>query len=239
MSSKVKYIGIESRIQYEVLEAAVFDYLQNGSIDKERCLLHIKQFTKGDNRAVKILKHISVLLKNNKYVLEIISRNLDTSTFYQIGISDRRALICCLFCQSFPIGYDILIVLAQALKVQEIVSKEVIVQKIGAIYGGNRAMHIAITEVMPLLIEFGLIVRVKVGLYTSAKKLTIANNLISEIVLYTDIKLSGSKSVLIDDLNFKPWYSFFDISSLETEKLSKFISKKESAVGKGYLSISN
>lgn len=237
MSSKGKYIGIESRIQYEVLEAALFDYLQSGSLDKEKCLSHIKQFTKGENRAVKILKHITVLLSKNKYLFDVLSNYFDASSYYQISSSDRRSLILCLFCQSFPIGYEILIVLAQALKVQTLVSKEVIVQKIGAIYGGNRAMHIAITEVLPLLIEIGIIQRVKVGLYTSAEKLTISNNLISEIVIYADIKLSGSKSVLIDDLSFKPWYSYFDISSLETKKLGRIISKKESSVGKGYLTI--
>ena len=68
MSSKGKYIGIESRIQYEVLESALYDYLQNGTLNKDKCLLHIKQFTKGENRAVKILKPITVLLAKNKHI---------------------------------------------------------------------------------------------------------------------------------------------------------------------------
>lgn len=236
MSNKGKYIGIESRIQYEILEAAIYDYLCNGNLDKEKCLSHIKQFTHGENRAGKILKHITVLLTKNHALLEVVPKNQRTE-FYQLSIADRKAMILSVFCCSFPITYDILTILAQAFKVQEKVSKEVIVQKIGAIYGGNRAMHIAITEIMPFLIECGIIQRIKMGIYSLASKLVISNKFISELIIYTDIKLSGSKFLLIDELNFKPWYSYFNYSESLLKNYVYLLTKKESAVGRGYLTI--
>lgn len=237
MSSKGKYIGIESRVQYEILEAAIYDYLSNGALDKQKCLSHIKQFTKGENRAGKILKHISVLLSKNASLLTALSKKMTADQYSQLNISDRKAIILSLFCNSFPVTYDILIGLAQTFKVQDIVSKEVIIHKIGAMYGSNRSMDIAITEIIPLLIECGIIKRIKLGIYSLSSKLVITSKFVSELIIYTDIKLSGSKSILVDELGFKPWYTYFDVTSVSDGQFNFLISKKDSAVGKGYLTL--
>ena len=237
MSSKGKYIGVESRVQYEVLEAAIYDYLSNGKLDKEKCLSHIKQFTKGENRAGKILKHISVLLAKNESIISKISKQLNAGAFVQLSSGERKALVLCLFCNSFPITYDILIGFAQAFKVQSIVSKEVIIHKIGSAYGSNRAMHIAVTEILPFLIECETIDRIKMGIYSEGSMLPITNKAVSELVVFTDIKLSGSKSILIDELGYKPWYSYFELSNISPASFNLLLGKKDSAVGKGYLTI--
>jgi len=238
MSSKGKYIGVESRVQYEVLEAAVHDYLSSGALDKEKCLSHIKQFTKGENRAGKILKHISVLITKNETILAKLSRHIDAATFSQLSLSDRKAMLLCLFCNSFPITYDILIGFAQAFKVQPIVSKEVIIHKIGSAYGSNRAMHIAVTEILPFIIECGVIERVKLGIYTIGSTLPVKNKAVSELIVFTDIKLSASKSILIDEMGYKPWYTYYDLSNVSPVNFNILVSKKDSSVGKGYLTIS-
>jgi transposase-like protein len=237
MDSRNKYIGIESRVHFDVLEAAIVEYLLNDNLDKESCLKHIKQFTKGENRAGKILKHISVIIAKNSYLLGQLRKQIKDSDYYHFSTDERRALLLCFFCIGFPITSDILTALAQGFKVQNTVSKQVIIHKIGAMYGGNRAMHIAVTEIVPFLIECGVIQRIKLGLYSFNSKLVIKNKFIAELIIYTDIFLSGSKSTLVDDLGFKPWYSYFDISSVKPDNFSLLISKKDSAVGKGYLTV--
>jgi hypothetical protein len=82
------------------LEAAIYDYLANGTLDKEKCLSHIKQYTKGFNRAGKILKHITVLLSKNASLLAKLSDKIKADGFSQLNISDRKAIILCLFCNS-------------------------------------------------------------------------------------------------------------------------------------------
>ena len=235
MSIKGKYIGVESRVQYEVLEAALYDYLSSGTLDKQKCHSHIKQFTKGENRAGKILKHVSVLLAKNEGIISKIAKQLDADAYAQLPVTERKALILCLFCNSFPIAYDILIGFAQAFKVQTIVSKEVIIHKIGSAYGSNRSMHIAVTEILPFLIECGIIERIKIGIYASGSKLGVSNKVISELTVFTDIKLSASKSMLIDELGHKPWFSYFDLPNITSASFNIFLTKKDSAIGKGYL----
>ena len=69
--------------------------------------------------------------------------------------------------------------------------------------------------------------------------LEVKNKFISELVIYTDIKLSGSKSILVDNLNFKPWFSYFEIALSKSVQNGVLIHKKDSSVGKGYLTIRN
>jgi hypothetical protein len=106
-----------------------------------------------------------------------------------------------------------------------------------SIYGSNRTVDIAIDALLPMIIEFNTIKRVKISLYSLGNKLAVSNKFVQELIVYTDIKLSGSKSILIDDLKHKPWYSYFDMSALALPSFNLLISKKDSAVGKGYLTL--
>ena len=108
-----------------------------------------------------------------------------------------------------------------------------------SIYGSNRTVDIAIDALLPMIIELNTIKRDKVSLYSLASKLVIANKFVSDLVIYTDIKLSGSKSILMEDLNYKPWYSYFDFSSITLIQFDQLVSKKDSAVGRGYLTITD
>jgi hypothetical protein len=130
-----------------------------------------------------------------------------------------------------------LVALSQGFKVQSQINKKFISEKVMSIYGSNRTVDIAIDALVPMIIELNSIKRDKVSIYSIAPKLLIKNSFISELIIYTDIKLSGSKSILIDELGFKPWYAYFEISGLAVERCNMLISKKDSAVGKGYLTI--
>jgi hypothetical protein len=90
---------------------------------------------------------------------------------------------------------------------------------------------------LPMIIELNTIKRDKVSLYSTGSKLVVTNRFITELVVWTDIILSSSKSTLIEDLGYKPWYLYFDISIFKPENYNLLISNKDSAVGKGYLTL--
>ena len=209
MNNKVKYIGLESRVQYEVLESAISDYLFSGFFDKERCLYHIKQFNKGENRARKILKHINLIINRNDNILSFFIRNKESFNFTEFSIFERRIFLLCLFCNSYPIAFDIVLNCAQVFKVQSILSKSVITSKIGSLYGSNRSMHIAIIEFLPFLIECGLISRLKIGFYKEGKTIYIKNRIVYEILVYTFLHGSKIKYFDLIDLNTKSWFKFY------------------------------
>ena len=47
MSEKGKYIGINQKIHFEVLDTGIYEFLLNGEISKEKFIKHILEFTKG------------------------------------------------------------------------------------------------------------------------------------------------------------------------------------------------
>lgn len=237
MKSKGKYIGLNQRIPFDVLDSSIHFYLVNGTIDRSSILQHVLEFTSGINRANKASKYVSQILRRQENLLIQFKKQIKETPYNTLRIDDRKAFCLCLTSLTYPITYDLLVALAQGFKVQDQINKKFISEKIMSIYGSNRTVDVAIDALLPMIIELNTIKRDKVSLYSKASTLGVINKFISELVIFTDIKLSGSKSILIDDLSFKPWYSYFDISAINPELFNQLISKKDSAVGKGYLTI--
>ena len=210
-----------------VLEGALHDFIESGEVSKDALYNHIKEFTNGENRAKKSVGNVFKIFKSNKHFLSLLKKHLGKRGIYQLSNYERHILVLCLFCLTYPITYDLLCSMAGGFKVETKLNKLYIHQKIGSIYGGNRSMHIAVDEVMPLLIELDLITREKVGIYTKSKKITCSYGFFTELVIFTDITLSRSKSILLSDLTHRAWYSYFNISSgnLEQFKLEKKLLK--------------
>ncbi len=237
MNSKGKYIGLNQRIPFDVLDSAIHFYLENGVVDKTYIFQRMQEFTSGTNRANKATSYVVQIMSRQAKLLDQLKKEKSNTLYSSLRLDDRKALCLCLISLTYPITYDLLIALSQGFKVQNQINKKFISEKVMSIYGSNRTVDIAIDALLPMIIELNTIKRDKVSIYSIASKLKITNKFVSELIIYTDIKLSGSKSILIDELNFKPWYSYFELSNLSIANFNQLVSKKDSAVGKGYLTI--
>lgn len=237
MSSKGKYIGISNRIPLVVLEYAVSDYISTGKVNAAAYFKYIQEFTKGENRAKKTLSHLVAIINKNSNLINKLAKQVK-GDFRNLSENDRKAVLISLYALTFPIAYDILLAFSVGFKVQEVISKQVVLEKMGAIYGSNRSMYIGVDETIPIILELGFIERAKRGIYKNTAKLSIENQSVGELVVYTDIKLAGSKSILLNDISFRPWFLFFDLSESSFLKTKYLITKKDSALGRVYLTIS-
>ncbi len=197
MSSKGKYIGISNRIPLIVLEYAVIDYISTGKVNSPDYLKYIHEFTKGENRAKKTQSHLVSIINKNTNLLNLLAKQLK-GNFLSLSKNDQKAVLISLYSLAFPIAYDILLAFSVGFKVQDVISKRVILEKMGALYGSNRSMHIGVDETIPLFLECGIISRQKNGIFAKGLKLKISNNFVSELIIYSNIKLSGSKSILVE-----------------------------------------
>jgi hypothetical protein len=236
MKSKGKYIGISNRIPINLLEYAISHYVRTGKIDSIDYLKSVKEYTKGENRAKKTLTHITTIINKNTSILDLISKKCQND-FAFFSENDRKVILLCMYSLAFPIAYDILNGLAVGFKVQENISKRVVLEKTGSLYGSNRSMHIAVDETLPIFLQAGIIERIKIGMYKKSRPLQVNNQTAIELVIYTDLKLSSSKSILVDDLEYKPWFGYFDFTHSSPENFNILISLKDSAIGKGYLTL--
>jgi hypothetical protein len=237
MSSKGKYIGLNQRIPFEVLDAAVHHYLLTGKVEKTYIYERMLEFTKGPNRAQKGTIYAFQTLNRNELILQSFRKQVDAGEYTSLKTDDRKALSLCLICLTFPITYDLLIAMSQGLKVQEQINKKFISEKVMSIYGSNRTVDIAIDALIPMIIELSTINRVKLGIYSFGSKLVVHNTFISELIVYTHILLSGTKSMLIDEIEHKPWYVYFDLTAVTPLIYKYLLTKKDSSVGKGYVNI--
>lgn len=236
MKSTGKYIGINQRVPFIVLDTALYSYLKDGKIQREDIYNHLKEFFKGENRIGKASSYLfQIFKKNEKYIIHLLGR-IKAADYIKLPEGDRRAFVLCMLALTYPITYNLLLALASGFKVQPILNSKYFTQKMTALYGSNRSVYNAVEAVIPTLTEIRLISRKKVGLYSMGEKLVVTHPFISEIVVYTDIKLSGSKSILLDDIQHRSWYMFFEINfSKQTNyHLLKF---SESRLGQGYLTI--
>ena len=151
MNSKGKYIGISNRIPLVVLEYALGDYISTGKVDSHDYLKYILEFTKGENRAKKTLSHLVSIINKNSILLKSLSKQLK-GNFQNLSDNDRKAVMICLFALTFPIANEILIAFSVSFKVQDLISKRVILEKMGAMYGSNRSMHIGVDESIPFFL---------------------------------------------------------------------------------------
>jgi len=236
MKSNGKYIGLNQRIPFIVLNEAIRNLLENDKVDRAAIFQHMLDFTSGLNRADKATKYVIQILSRQSHLLIAFKKGLKETSYENLSIADRKAFCLCLICLTYPIAFDLLVALAQGFKVQNQINKKFISEKVMSIYGSNRTVDIAIDALLPMIIEFNTIKREKVSIYSLSTGLSTNNQFVTELIIYTDVVLSRSKSILFEEINVKPWYLYFNIA-FQPENSRFLISFKESSKGKGYLVI--
>ena len=105
-----------------------------------------------------------------------------------------------------------------------------------ALYGSNRTIAVAIDALMPMLIELGALERVKMGVYKVGRQPTIVHPAVAELYVATDIALSGSKSIALDETNYRPWFFFYRVE-LPKDGRFKLLKMTDGMVGGGYVGL--
>lgn len=236
MSITDKNIGINQRVPFPVLDQGLSRFLLTASVEREALTRHMLEYTRGPNRAAKAASIAGTILTRPESLLKVLTNNLSSETYNRLPESERKALILSLLAYSYPIAYSFLVTLAVGFKAQSMISRTFINQKMSAIYGGNRVCALAVDALIPMLIELGAIRRVKMGIYEQSPPKVILTAIIAEAYIYTDIFLSGSRTILVSDTISRPWYQYFVVnySNLTLTKLLKFT---DAPIGGGYLGI--
>lgn len=232
----MKYIGINQRIPFAVIDSAIYQWLESGVVNKVSILNHIKEYTKGENRALKVVAYVSAIMNKQTKILTIISKKIDIGKWQQMPENERKVIALCLISLTYPICYDLLVAISAGLKTQSQISKKFISTRIAAQYGTNRSVDIALDALLPMIIEAGTIIRDRISIYSAAPKISIASSIVTELVIYTDISLSGLKSLLEVEIQFRPWsgYFRFTVTNNTNFQLLRF---DDNGTGRGYLSL--
>lgn len=235
-ASEGKYIGINQRIPYPVLEQALGRWLQTGVINRDGIARDMQTYTVGVNRAYKATQYAVTVLSRPEKIIQAMKEHLPFEVYIRLPDHERKALVNALVACAFPFAYDLMVAIATSLKAQSHISKAAIEQKVAAQYGSNRTVKIGIEAVLPMLIEMGAIVRRKPGIYALGEPTKLTNPLVAEIYLFADIQCSGSKSILLSDIESRPWFLFHPV--VYDQNTPKYLVRySEGQIGGGYLGI--
>lgn len=238
MINKKKYLGINQEFPFSILDEVVFLYISGEEIEKEFVYKLLEEKIKGENRLSKAYSHIKLIFVKNEKILTRLQNELSPRDYLEIPLVERKALLLCLLSITFPVAFDLLNLLAKGFKVQSKINRNYIDQKMSSIYGSNRGIYNAVAALLPMFIDFDLIIRDRNGLYSAAASKAIFSEYISYLYIYTDIKLSGSKTILIEDLEYRPWYFYFE-PAVENLTDSNLLELREMQKGSGYLGLSS
>jgi hypothetical protein len=237
MSNKGKYIGINQRIPFEVLDSAIHYYLEHSAIDREFVFGRMLEFTKGANRASKATSYVIQIMSRQKKIIDAFRSALSNISYADLRTDDRKVFQLCLICLTYPITYELLVSLAQGFKAQNQINKLFISEKVKSIYGSNRTVDIAIDALLPMIIELSALKRDKISLYSAGERLIVANGFLFELIVYTDIKLSGTKKMMLSEIKHRPWFYFFQLNNVSSTNFITLLSMNDSSVGTSYISL--
>lgn len=231
-----KFIGINQRVPYPVLDQALGRWLQTGVLDREGIARDMQTFTKGANRAHKATQYAVTIFSRSEKIMEILKAHLPFEVYIRLPDHERKALVNALVACAFPFAYDLMVAIAASLKAQAQISKAAIEQKITAQYGSNRTVKIGVEAVLPMLMELGVILRLKPGIYILSAPTKLTNPVVAEAYLYADILCSGSKSILLSDIDNRPWFLFHPV--IYDQSSQKYLVRySEGRIGGGYITL--
>jgi hypothetical protein len=176
-----KPIYINQRIPLDTLYAGLESYL-NDNYSVDYMVEQLRLEFKGENRIRKSVEIVNKVIFHNP-LTSFVSQNKEQIKQAIKKKHDRSIILIALVNSAFPFSYDTLQFLGKYLSVQDLVNRETIKKSLANIYGGNRATDNAIDSVVPMLIEAGLIIRPKPGVYQRNMPMLTTSAITREIYL--------------------------------------------------------
>jgi hypothetical protein len=209
MAEKTRFIGINQKIPLKLLDKHLRLFLQTGTVDRASLKEDMALVYEGKNRADKGALFAWRILTHDRTSLDYIRKALGGEKYAKLKATDRSALILALLAEAYPIFYDTLGILSKVYRVQELVSRAYVAQKIGDLYGSNRTLDIALDAIFPMLVDLGVISREKKGVYRAVADIELVDERVSELFVASGIRLSGGKHISMDDFDFRDWHFFY------------------------------
>lgn len=234
MGEKTRFIGINQRVPIELIDRYIASYIQTGNIDRDALKAEMASLYEGKNRAEKGALFAWRILTHDEVSLSFVRKSIGIQRYSKLKKSDRAALILAVVAGAYPIFADTLSILAKVYRVQELVSRGYVTQKIGDLYGSNKTLEIALDAIFPMLVDIGVITREKVGVYRAVSGIEIADEKVAELFLASGIRLSGGKHISLDDFEYRDWHFFFR-PALPPYKEQSIISVKATGARQGYV----
>lgn len=160
-------ILINQRISISMLEMAMKAALE-GTYNSEYAISLASGEFEGENRIKKCITIINRLTIKNPLFPYIKEHEKEYNEAIHFK-GDRALVYAAIINSAYPFGYDTTAMLGKFFNIQKQVNTQVIVGRLSAKYGSNRATPNGLYCILPMLIDAGLILRPITGVYEKAE----------------------------------------------------------------------
>lgn len=150
-----------------ILEMALLAELQGNATSEYFRELASMEYN-GQNRISKAVSVMNRLTKKNQ-LLPYLKENRTSVEAMLKNKADRPLLLAAIICSAYGFGYDVVALLGKYFHAQEIVTTELIRQKMSEKYGSNRSLPNALYCILPMLIEARLLERPEAGIFKAIR----------------------------------------------------------------------
>jgi hypothetical protein len=202
-----KKIGsIQQGVPAYELESALLAWLDN-EFTQEYSLELASHLTTGKARKKKISTTINNLILRNP-ISEFVKLHEHEVRVLLRDNNSRSLVLTAIVSAAYPFVYDVLMIMGKYFHAQDVITKDLIRQKVSSIYGSNRSLDIALFAVLPMLIDFGFITMPKPGVYNIVYQ---ENYAALALDFYKEsYVINNSTFILGDDLSGNPYFEFIN-----------------------------
>jgi len=230
-------IGISQAIPMDMMVECIRNLLKNGTISRDNFAESLAQYPRGANRLKKMRQNAQKILFGTANDISALISLLSSENSTVLGLHEIKLIAIALCALTYPAFYQLLVMIARQFKVQTVVSRAFINQKMADLYGGNRTLAIGVDAIIPMLVESGLIQRRTTGLYEKGvDDSRVIGKSVCEYWVRVDLLLSGNKAFSADELIHHPWSDY--CPGIEHVLVNPKLLKIETMVGsKAYITL--
>jgi len=167
MAENEKSLGLHQRIPMDILLEA-FRAELNGEQDLERLSQLVNTEYAGENRQKKGFRQVKTTLAENPVVSFAKERKEEVLAALK-STPDKNLILSALMVGRYPVCYDTYCLMAKQFRLQDEISRDLIIRMLGTKYGANKSVQNVQINVVAQMLECELIRRDKLGVYAYAE----------------------------------------------------------------------
>lgn len=167
MADNEKSLGLHQRIPMDILLEALRAEL-NDEQDMERLSQLVNTEYAGENRQKKGFRQVKTTLAGNPLVSFAKERKEAVLAALK-SAPDRNLILSALMVARYPVCYDTYCLMAKQFRLQDEISRDLIIRMLGTKYGANKSVQNVQINVVAQMLECELVKRDKVGVYAYAE----------------------------------------------------------------------
>lgn len=201
-----KTLSLQQRMPLDILQVALEQELQ-GIDDDNRIEELLRTEYQGENRLKKAFRQVRTTVKMNPMHDYLMEHSEEILSALKVK-ADRNLILSAVISAKYRFCYDLLVIMGKQLRLQDVVSSDVLKRLVGVKYGANKSCDNTIYYAVPQMLEAQLFTRPVAGEYAYTEPQSPVHKITWELwkeSYYVNEPLTSREG---DDYMFHPYFRF-------------------------------